>query len=54
MVRPVGSVPRQKAGGTYSGKIERKLTLRQVLNLLQADNIRYTIKPGNQIEIESL
>lgn len=40
--------------GTYSGKIERKLTLRQVLNLLQADNIRYTIKPGNQIEIESL
>ncbi len=40
--------------GTYSGKIERKLTLRQVLNLLQADNIRYTIRPGNQIEIESL
>lgn len=40
--------------GTYSGKIERKLTLRQVLNLLQADNIRYTIKPGNQIEVESL
>lgn len=44
----------KKPEGTYSGKIERKLTLRQVLNLLQADNIRYTIKPGNQIEIESL